>query len=490
MWLLPASLFGHLVALLYRLLPALLFRDDLAHFVGDRLAAFMRDFVADLVWHLLAVGVRHHVADFLRNRPALGVRHLVARLHWHLLALFNLDLIALFGSGAAFNWDLFADGVLLDLDVGLLDEGLLDILTLESMVKTSLEAKFLGEVTSHQRSSTNGSNQGCSSNGAQCRYRSSNGAQTRYRAFLPGDCFRRSTTLFFGTFGQLLQSSHVHVLNFLLREFFDRPAKPFPLPLHQVALDPHQLLGPSSHFPAKAIANSTRKDNSANSGASSSTNNSRLDSSSTKYCSSSCKRSFLPSFKRLFFNISDLHLINSTPLPLGGLRLGVALFLPLGSTVRHLITLLDPLLVARLCVVDAADLVVLGGALLRRLRVALLFRLVLALLGVFSLALFQELVVTLIFMFCATLLSLHYLAELLVLSFALGIVLGLTRCAVLRLALVLQLLPTHLFRRSLAMRLSDVFKLDVAFWSLGLLLPMISHPRQEAGTCTCHKYGE
>ena len=84
------------------------------------------------------------------------------------------------------------------------------------------------------------------------------------------------------------------------------------------------------------------------------------------------------------------------PLPLGGLRLGVALFLPLGSTVRHLFTLLDPLLVARICVVDAADLVVLGGALLRRLRVALLFWLVLALLGVFSLALFHELVVTLL----------------------------------------------------------------------------------------------
>merc|ERR1719153_828029 len=170
------------------------------------------------------------------------------------------------------------------------------------MVKTSLEAKFLGEVTSHQRSSTNGSNQGCSSNGAQCRYRSSNSAQTRYRAFLPRDWFYRSITLFFGTFGQLLQSSHVH--NFLLPEFIDRPAKPVPLPLHQVPLDLHQLLGPSSHFPAKAIANSTRKDNSTNGGAGSSTNNGRLDSSSTKYCSSSCERSLLPSFKRLFFNIS------------------------------------------------------------------------------------------------------------------------------------------------------------------------------------------
>merc|ERR1719430_858282 len=174
-------------------------------------------------------------------------------------------------------------------------------------------------------------------------------------------------------------------------------------------------------------------------------------------------------------------------LPLGRLRLGVALFLPLGSTVRHLFTLLDPLLMARLCIVNAADLVVLCGALLRRLRVALLFRLVLALLGVFSLALFQELVVTLIFMLCATLLSLHHLAELLVLRLALGIVLGLTRCAVLRLALVLQLLPTHLFRRSLAIRLSDVFKLDVAFWFPGLLLPMISHPRQKAGISTDDK---
>ena len=82
------------------------------------------------------------------------------------------------------------------------------------------------------------------------------------------------------------------------------------------------------------------------------------------------------------------------PLPLGRLRL--ALFLPLGSTVRHLFTLLDPLLVARLCVVDTADLVVLGGALLRRLGVALLFWFVFALLGVFSLALFHELVVTLL----------------------------------------------------------------------------------------------
>ena len=125
-----------------------------------------------------------------------------------------------------------------------------------------------------------------------------------------------------------------------------------------------------------------------------------------------------------------------------------------------------------------------------------------------------------------TLLSLHQLAELLELRLALrrqveaptdgkqsqwqecrdhlGIVLGLTRCAVLRLALVLQLLPTHLgeeiiaereriqfslylFRSSLAMRLSDVFKLDVAFWFPGLLLPMISHPRQEADTCADHK---
>merc|ERR1711962_843569 len=98
------------------------------------------------------------------------------------------------------------------------------------------------------------------------------------------------------------------------------------------------------------------------------------------------------------------------PLPLGGLRLGVALFLPLGSTVRHLFTLLDPLLVARLCVVDAADLIVLGGALLRRLRVALLFWLVLTLFGVFSLALFHELIVTLLVKFCVTLLSLHQLA--------------------------------------------------------------------------------
>merc|ERR1712200_20395 len=137
----------------------------------------MRDFVADLVWNLLAVGVRHHVADFLRNRPALGVRHLVARLHWHSLAFFDLDLIALFGSGAALNLNLLADGVLLDFSNGLLDEGLLDSLTPESMVETSLEAKLLGEVTSHQRSSTNsgnqrsstnGSNQRCSSNGAQC----------------------------------------------------------------------------------------------------------------------------------------------------------------------------------------------------------------------------------------------------------------------------------------------------------------------------------
>merc|ERR1719268_495999 len=351
------------------------------------------------------------------------------------------------------------------------------------MVKTSLEAKFLGEVTSHQRSSTNGSNQGCSSNGAQCRYRSSNGAQTRYRAFLPGVGFRSSITLFSGTPGQLLQSFHVH--NFLLREFVDRPAKPVPLPLHQVALDLHQPLGPSPHFPAKAIANSTRKDNSTDGGAGSSTNNRRLDSSSTKYCSSSCERSLLSSFKRLLFNISSLHLINGMPLPLGRFRL--ALFLPLGSTVRHLFTLLDPLLMARICVVDTADLVVLGGALLRRLRVALLFWLVLALLGVFSLALFHELLVTLLLRFCVTLLSLHQLAELLELRLALGIVLGLTRCAVLSLALVLQLLPTHLFRSSLAMRLSDVFKLDVAFWFLGLLLPMISHPSQEAGTCADHK---
>merc|ERR1719153_1063497 len=427
----------------------------------------MRDFVADLVWHLLAVGVRHHIADFLRNRPALGVRHLVARLHWNSLAFFDLDLIALFGSGAAFNWDLFADGVLLDYSFGLLDDGLLDILTLESMVKTSLEAKFLGEVTSHQRSSTNSSNQRCSSNGAQCRYRSSNGAQTRYRAFLPGDCFRRSTTLFFGILGQLLQSFHVHVHNFLLREFIDRPAKPVPLPLHQVALDLHQLLGPSSHFPAKAIAYSTRKDNSTNGGAGSSTNNSRLDSSSTKYCSSGCERSLVPSFERLFFNISGLHLAHSMPLPL---RLGVhldlnvvAIFLPLCSTLGHLFTLLDPLWVARLFVVDAADLVVLGGAVLRRLRVALLFWLVLALFGVFSLALVHELVVTLLLMFCVTLLSLHKLAELFILRLALSTVLGLTGCAVLRLALVLQLLPTHLFRRSLALRLSDIFKLQVAF---------------------------
>merc|ERR1719474_584946 len=104
------------------------------------------------------------------------------------------------------------------------------------------------------------------------------------------------------------------------------------------------------------------------------------------------------------------------PLPLGELRLCVffdldieALFLPLCSTLGHLFTLLDPLLMARLCVVDVADLVVLGGALLRRLSVALLFWLVL------------------------TFLSLHHLAELLVLRLALGIVLGLTRCAVLRL---------------------------------------------------------
>merc|ERR1719234_1259402 len=173
----------------------------------------------------------------------------------------------------------------------------------------------------------------------------------------------------------------------------------------------------------------------------------------------------------LFLNISGLHLVHSMPLPLGELRLGillnVALFLPLGSTIRHLFTLLDPLRVARLCVVDAADLVELCGALLRRLRLALLFWLVLALLGVFTLALFHELVVTLLFVFCVTLLFLLNLAELLVLGLALGIVLGLTRCGVLRLALVLQLLPTHLFRRSLAMRLSDVFKLDVAFWFLG-----------------------
>merc|ERR1719244_2501017 len=182
------------------------------------------------------------------------------------------------------------------------------------------------------------------------------------------------------------------------------------------------------------------------------------------------------------------------PLPL---RLGVhldlnvvAIFLPLCSTLGHLFTLLDPLWVARLFVVDAADLVVLGGAVLRRLRVALLFWLVLALFSVFSLALFQELVVTLLVKFCVTLLSLHDLAELLVLRLALGIVLGLTRCAVLSLALVLQLLPTHLFRRSLAMRLSDIFKLDVAFWFPGLLLPMIPHPRQEAGICADHKYGE
>merc|ERR1719268_502214 len=173
------------------------------------------------------------------------------------------------------------------------------------------------------------------------------------------------------------------------------------------------------------------------------------------------------------------------PLPLG--RFWLALFLPLGSTVRHLFTLLDPLLVARICVVDAADLVVLCSALLRRLCVALLFWLVLALFGVFSLALFHKLVVTLLLKFCVTLLSLHQLAELLELRLALGIVLCLTRCAVLRLALVLQLLPTHLFCRSLAMRLSDVFKLDVAFWFPGLLLPMISHPRQEAGTCADHK---
>merc|ERR1719233_200876 len=173
------------------------------------------------------------------------------------------------------------------------------------------------------------------------------------------------------------------------------------------------------------------------------------------------------------------------PLPLGRFRL--ALFLPLGSTVRHLFTLLDPLLVARICVVDAADLVVLGGALLRCDSVALVFWLVFALLGVFSLALFHELVVTLLVKFCVTLLFLHQLAELLELRLALGIVLGLTRCAVLRLALVLQVLPTHLFCRSLAMRLSDVFKLDVAFWFPGLLLPMISHPRQEAGTCADHK---
>ena len=89
-------------------------------------------------------------------------------------------MIALFGSGAALNWDLFADGVLLDFYLGLLDEGLLDIPSLESMVKTSLEAKFLGEVTCHQRSSTNGSNQRCSnkrystsSSGAQCSDRPS-----------------------------------------------------------------------------------------------------------------------------------------------------------------------------------------------------------------------------------------------------------------------------------------------------------------------------
>merc|ERR1719495_1500834 len=140
-------------------------------------------------------------------------------------------------------------------------------------------------------------------------------------------------------------------------------------------------------------------DNSTNGGAGSSTNNTRLDSSSTKYCGSSCERSLLSSFKRLLFNISGLHLINSMPLPLGRFRL--ALFLPLCSTVRHLFTLLDPLLVARICVVDAADLVVLGGALLRRDSVAFL--------------------------------SLHQLAELLELRLALGIVLGLTRCAVLRL---------------------------------------------------------
>merc|ERR1711962_1330928 len=84
---------------------------------------------------------------------------------------------------------------------------------------------------------------------------------------------------------------------------------------------------------------------------------------------------------------------------------GVALFLPLCSTVRHLFTLLDPLLVARICIVDATDLVVLGGALLRCLRVALVFWLVFALLGVLSLALFHDLVVTLLVKFCVTLLS-------------------------------------------------------------------------------------
>merc|ERR1719474_29877 len=115
------------------------------------------------------------------------------------------------------------------------------------------------------------------------------------------------------------------------------------------------------------------------------------------------------------------------PLPLGELRLCVffdldieALFLPLCSTLGHLFTLLDPLLMARLCVVDAADLVVLGGALLRRLSVALLFWLAFALLGVFSLALFHELVVTLLVKFCVTSLSLHQLAELLELRLALA----------------------------------------------------------------------
>ena len=78
-------------------------------------------------------------------------------------------------------------------------------------------------------------------------------------------------------------------------------------------------------------------------------------------------------------------------------------------------------------------------------------------------------------MFSVTLLFLHNLAELLVLGLALkkqveaptdgkqsqwqesrdylGIVLGLTRCAVLRLALVLQLLPTHLRRRNHSSRI-------------------------------------